>query len=78
MLGWACTTFGRIALPLLMLNAAMIASALIVGGHYLIDLPAGMLVAAVAIALARRAVRFTTQREADRAAPTRFSAPATI
>ena len=54
MLAWAASGYGRMAFPLVLLNCAMIASALIVGGHYLIDLPAGMLVAVAAIMLAKR------------------------
>jgi hypothetical protein len=50
---WGFASFGRIAAPLVLLNVAVIASALISGGHYLVDLPAGMLVAGMAIRLAQ-------------------------
>lgn len=39
------------------LNVAMFASALVVGGHYLVDLPAGTAVAVASIAFGRAATR---------------------
>jgi hypothetical protein len=57
MLAWSFLTFGRWAWPMVALNVAMFASALIVGGHYLVDLPAGALVAISSIAAARACTR---------------------
>lgn len=53
MLGWGFLTLGRWAWPMVALNVAMFASALVVGGHYLVDLPAGALVAVTSITAAR-------------------------
>jgi membrane-associated phospholipid phosphatase len=44
---------GWIGLPLVMLNVAVVFSALIVGGHYLIDVVAGCALAAIAIWIAQ-------------------------
>jgi hypothetical protein len=57
MLAWGFSTFGRYGWPMVALNVAMFASALVVGGHYLVDLPAGALVAVVSIGLASALVR---------------------
>ncbi|MBB3692488.1 phosphatase PAP2 family protein [Sphingomonas sp. BK580] len=57
MLGWGFLTFGRRAWPMVALNVAMFASALVVGGHYLVDLPAGALVAVTSIMAARACAR---------------------
>jgi membrane-associated phospholipid phosphatase len=51
-LAWGFATFGRYGWPMVALNIAMFASALVVGGHYLIDLPAGALVAIISIRIA--------------------------
>ena len=44
-LGWASYRLGRRAAPLVALHAAMLASALLIGGHYLVDLAAGVALA---------------------------------
>ena len=56
-LAWGFSTFGRWGLPLVALNVLMIGSALLVGGHYLVDLIAGIAVAGAAIKMAEVAVR---------------------
>ncbi len=53
LLGWAFRSVRSIGLAMLVLNALMIASALI-AGHYLIDLVAGAAVAGMAIRITRR------------------------
>lgn len=65
LLAWGFASFGRIAAPLVLLNVAVIASALISGGHYLVDLPAGMLVAGIAIRLAQSVHRQSDDHVAE-------------
>lgn len=57
MLAWGWWGVPRLRVAGLVLNALMMASALIVGGHYLVDLVAGALVALAAIGLSCRLVR---------------------
>ena len=49
----ASALIGRWAIPLTVVNAAMVVSAIVVGGHYLIDLVAGCLLALIAVRVAR-------------------------
>lgn len=49
LLGWAGWALRPLRWPCVLLNGAMFASALIIGGHYLIDLAAGGVIAAAAI-----------------------------
>lgn len=49
LLAWGFSTFGRLGIPLLTLNAIMLLSAVPGGGHYLPDLAAGVGVAIVAV-----------------------------
>ena len=53
-LGWGSLWLGRLGLPLVVLNVAMLASALLVGGHYLTDIVAGCAVAATMMTAASR------------------------
>lgn len=52
---------GRLFLPLVLLNIAMVGSALIVGGHYLVDLIAGVALAWFALAAAARLQRLVAR-----------------
>jgi membrane-associated phospholipid phosphatase len=47
--------------PILLLDAAMLASTIVVGNHYLVDLPAGMIVGAISLAIAGKAMRETAR-----------------
>lgn len=49
---WGYRQLGRFALPLVVLNGLMVVSAVIVGGHYLVDVAAGLLLAWLAVRLA--------------------------
>lgn len=51
-LAWGFNSFGRWGWPFVVLNILMIGSALLVGGHYLVDLLAGIVVAVASIWLA--------------------------
>ena len=53
LLGWAYRSVRPIAVPMVVLNSLMFASALI-AGHYLIDLVAGAAIAAIAVRITRR------------------------
>jgi membrane-associated phospholipid phosphatase len=53
-LGWGFSSLGRAALPFVLLNALMFASALFAGGHYLVDLLAGAAIGCLAIVAAER------------------------
>lgn len=53
LLGWGFAGAGRLAIPFVLLNVLMFASAL-VAGHYLVDLIAGGAIAWLAIIVARR------------------------
>ena len=46
----------RLALPMCLLNAAMVVSAVYIGAHYLVDILAGIAVALIALILAQRLV----------------------
>jgi membrane-associated phospholipid phosphatase len=52
--GW----LGKLLLPLVILNILMVGSALIIGGHYLVDLIAGVALAYFAMAVASRLQRW--------------------
>ena len=54
LLGWGFLQLRWIRFPAILLNLLMIASALVIGGHYLVDLIAGGLVAGTAIAISGR------------------------
>jgi membrane-associated phospholipid phosphatase len=51
LLAWGYRGFGLVGVPMVILNALMIVSAIPGGGHYLVDLIAGAIVAAAAIPL---------------------------
>lgn len=53
LLAWGYRAFGWIGVPMVILNALMIVSAIPGGGHYLVDLIAGVIVAAAAIPAGR-------------------------
>lgn len=57
---WAAWPYRWLRWPLLTLNLAMIASTLVSGAHYLIDLVGGVAVASAAIAISTRVVRNRT------------------
>jgi membrane-associated phospholipid phosphatase len=60
---WGYRQLGRLALPFVALNMLMVVSAVVVGGHYLVDLAAGLALAWAAIRLA-----LWCERRFDRAA----------
>lgn len=51
---WAAWPVRVLRYPFLVLNLMMVVSALVPGGHYLVDLPAGIVVAVVAVHLSTR------------------------
>jgi hypothetical protein len=51
---WGFDQFGRLGAPLVALSALVFGTALVVGGHYLVDLVAGAALACAAIAVALR------------------------
>ncbi|MEJ7935244.1 phosphatase PAP2 family protein [Sphingobium sp. AN558] len=51
---WACWSFKYARIPVLILNIFMIVSALICGGHYMVDLLAGVAVALASVALSQQ------------------------
>lgn len=53
-LAWAAWTVRAIRWPALLLNVAMLMSAVPIGGHYLIDIVAGCVVAAIGLSIACR------------------------
>lgn len=53
-LAWAAWSMRGIRWPAILLNGAMLVSAVPIGGHYLIDIVAGCVVAAIGISIARR------------------------
>lgn len=53
-LAWGYTRLGRIGWPLAALNVLMVGSAVVVGGHYLVDVVAGGVIAGLAIVAALR------------------------
>ena len=55
---WAVWPLKVLRLPVLTLNAVMFAATLTVGGHYLVDLIAGLIVAAVCLQLPRKLPSF--------------------
>lgn len=57
LLGWGFASFRYLGPPLIVLNAVMFVSAIVGGGHYLVDLAAGALVAVASIAIANRIVQ---------------------
>lgn len=66
LLAWGFLPLRWLRLPMIALNVAMIASALIIGGHYLVDIIAGIIVALIGIALAGHLPAFRTIRTAAR------------
>jgi membrane-associated phospholipid phosphatase len=56
LLMWASRRLVRLRLVLLPLNATMIGTAIVIGGHYLVDILAGLLLAGISIWAAERAV----------------------
>ncbi len=54
LLAWAFWPVRAMRWPMASLNAAMLLSAVPIGGHYLVDIPAGILVAVAGIALVTR------------------------
>lgn len=57
LLGWAGWTLGLLRWPFVLLNVMMFGSALVIGGHYLIDLAAGGAVAAGAVLVSARVTK---------------------
>ncbi|SFO05722.1 phosphatase PAP2 family protein [Sphingomonas sp. OK281] len=53
-LAWAAWSLRAIRWPAIVLNGAMLVSAVPIGGHYLIDIVAGCVVAALGLAITRR------------------------
>lgn len=64
LLAWGYRAFGLIGVPMVILNALMIVSAIPGGGHYLVDLIAGAIVAAAAIPAGRWLTRDRTAAQA--------------
>jgi len=56
LLMWASRGLVRLRLVLLPLNSAMIGTAIVIGGHYLVDILAGLVLAIVAILVVERVV----------------------
>ena len=54
LLGWAAWRLPLLRWPFLLLNLGIGASAIVIGGHYFIDLPGGVAVAALAVTIAQR------------------------
>lgn len=54
LIGWAAFSLPFVRWPALGLNAVMLASTPLIGGHYLVDVIAGCLIAAVSIGIAKR------------------------
>lgn len=52
--GWSMWTVRYLRWPIVLINAGMVAAAPIHGPHYIVDLPAGLAVAMIAIVAARR------------------------
>lgn len=67
-LAWGYARLGRIGWPLAALNVLMIGSAVVVGGHYIVDVVAGGVIAAVAIVAAGRVDRWLSPDSAPRSA----------
>ena len=59
LLGWAFASLSRLGAPFVVLNAVMFMSAIPAGGHYLVDLIAGGVVAAVSIRVAAKVMPLT-------------------
>ena len=57
-MGWSAIR--RASVPFCLLNAAMIVSAIVIGGHYLVDVLAGIVIAVAAWAAAARLLNFRT------------------
>jgi len=55
LLAWAASSMRAIRWPAILLNGAMLISAVPIGGHYLIDIAAGCVVAVIGISLAGKA-----------------------
>ena len=55
LLAWAASSMRAIRWPAILLNGAMLISAIPIGGHYLIDIAAGCVVAVIGISLAGKA-----------------------
>lgn len=51
LIAWGLARLGRLAMPLVLLNIAMIGTAVTSGGHYLVDMAAGVALALLAIRL---------------------------
>ncbi len=58
MLAWGFWSVRLLRWPMLAINAAMIASTPSIGAHYLVDVIAGVVMALMSIALAKRILRF--------------------
>lgn len=56
-LAWFYAKLGRLAWPFVLLNVLMVGSAVVVGGHYVVDVIAGLVIAAGAIWCAERLAR---------------------
>ena len=66
LLGWGfLCTLSVVRWPALALNALMLISTVVIGGHYLIDVYAGLIVAMVAIAATERLARRSHQPAAS-------------
>src|SRR3546814_4330604 len=66
LLGWGFASFGRLGWPLVALNALMFVSAIVGGGHYLVDLIAGAAVALIGLWLAARLIDRPKDRKSTR------------
>ena len=64
LLAWGYRAFGWIGVPMVILNVLMIVSAIPGGGHYLVDLIAGAIVAAAAIPVGSWLTRDRTAAQA--------------
>jgi membrane-associated phospholipid phosphatase len=58
MLAWGFLPLRWLRMPMVLLNVAMIVSAIVIGGHYLVDVIAGIAVAGAGIAAAGRLPAF--------------------
>jgi membrane-associated phospholipid phosphatase len=67
LLGWGFWGLRWLRWPAAALNAAMFAAAVVIGGHYLVDIVAGGLIAAAAIASAKALMRVMAARSVAQA-----------
>lgn len=70
-LAWAYAKLGRLGWPLMALNVLMVASAVVVGGHYVVDVVAGLAIAFLCVRLATH-----LQAAIERRCPDASSLPA--